>query len=111
MSAATSTVGCPWCAFSARPRALQTHLAGEHPEQVRTRQVEGTLRYEITCPRCGAPYDQRVKKAARDPTFVAEFEPEIRMVAFDMLVHHLVAEHEMTEPEAAPDRTAEQTGE
>jgi hypothetical protein len=35
-----------------------------------------------------------VRKGARDPEFVAEFEPQIRMVAFDMLVHHLVAEHE-----------------
>ena len=31
--------------------------------------------------------------AGRDPEFLAEFGTEIRMVAFDMLVHHLTAEH------------------
>lgn len=65
----------------------------------------GKVFYEITCPRCGARYEHVVRKGARDPDFVAEFEPQIRMVAMDMLVHHLMAEHEQPEP------SEQQTGE
>ena len=35
--------------------------------------------------------------------FLAEFATEIRMVAFDMLVHHLVAEHDETADRQAAD--------
>ena len=50
---------------------------------------DGKVFYEISCPLCGARHEQLVRKGAADPEFLAEFGTEIRMVAFDMLVHHL----------------------
>ncbi|TNC25821.1 hypothetical protein [Amycolatopsis alkalitolerans] len=86
-------MNCPWCAFEGAPRALHAHLAGEHPDAVRTKEMNGTQFYEVTCPVCGESYEHRLRKGTRDPRFLDEFGGEIRMVALDMLVHHLVAEH------------------
>ncbi len=86
-------VSCPWCAFAAGPRALHAHLGDRHGDAVSTTERYGKVFYEIVCPRCGARYEHVVRKGARDPEFVAEFAPQIRLVALDMLVHHLVAEH------------------
>lgn len=88
---------CPWCPVDSLPRELHRHLGEAHGAEVRTSERDGKQFYEITCPLCGASYDQRVKKGSRDPEFLAEFEREIRLVAFDMLVHHLIAEHEPQE--------------
>lgn len=85
---------CPWCdATAAGPRALHAHLGERHADQVRTVERNDRFFYQITCPLCGARYEHLVRKAARDPEFVAGFGREIAMVALDMLVHHLLAEH------------------
>jgi hypothetical protein len=42
---------------------------------------------------CGASYEQVTKKARRDPSFVSEYEYEIRLVIFDLLLYHLQGEH------------------
>jgi hypothetical protein len=84
---------CPWCEFAAAPSALHAHLGERHADQVRTAERNGKVFYEITCPRCGARYEHLVRKAARDPEFLAGFGREIALVAQDMLVHHLMAEH------------------
>lgn len=85
---------CPWCAVDASPRQLHAHLAAEHGSEVRTEERHGNHFYAVTCPRCGAAYEHTVRKGRRDPDFLQEFDREIRMVALDMLIHHLVAEHE-----------------
>ena len=90
----TGQLGCPWCDFAAGPRGLHAHLGERHGDAVTTSQRHGKVFYEVTCPLCGARYEHVVRKGAGDPEFVAEFGPQIRMVALDMLVHHLVAEHE-----------------
>jgi hypothetical protein len=64
---------------------------------------DGKVFYEISCPLCGARHEQLVRKGVRDREFLAEFATEIRMVAFDMLVHHLVAEHDETADRQAAD--------
>jgi len=87
-------VNCPWCDFAAGPRALHAHLGERHRDAVVASAGDGKARYEITCPRCGARYQHLVRKGARDPEFLTEFEREIQMVALDMLIHHLMAEHE-----------------
>jgi hypothetical protein len=87
-------LSCPWCEFAAGPRALHAHLGEQHGDTVATTQRHGKVFYQVTCPRCGERYEHVVRKGARAPEFVAEFEPQIRMVALDMLVHHLMAEHE-----------------
>jgi hypothetical protein len=94
---------CPLCDVTADPRALHAHLGECHSDQVRTGERNGRVFYEITCPACGSRYEHLVRKAARDPDFVEGFGREIAMVALDMLVHHLMAEHERPE-DAEPSR-------
>jgi hypothetical protein len=47
---------------------------------------------------CGASYEQVTKKARRDPSFVQEYEYEIRLVVFDLLLYHLQGEHNLPSP-------------
>ena len=86
---------CPWCEVVAGPRALHAHFDEWHGDQVSTGERNGKVFYEITCPECGQKYEHLMRKAARDPEFAGEFGREIAMVALDMLVHHLMAEHEL----------------
>jgi hypothetical protein len=90
---------CPWCTVDGPPRRLHAHLAEAHASAVHTDERSGNHYYSVTCPRCDATYEHSVRKGRRDPGFLDEFDREIRMVALDMLVHHLVAEHEQDEPE------------
>lgn len=84
---------CPWCDFEGAPRELHAHFGERHPDEVVFAE-RGTSRwYGIGCPVCGERYEHVVKPRSRDPHFVAEFQNEIRLVAFDMLVNHLIAEH------------------
>jgi hypothetical protein len=39
-----------------------------------------------------------MRKSGKVSGFVDEFDHPIRMVAFDMLINHLLAEHESTQP-------------
>lgn len=88
---------CPWCVFDGSPRQMHAHFADRHGGVVRTEERRGNHFYSVTCPRCDAAYEHTVRKGRRDPRFLEEFDREIRMVALDMLVHHLVAEHEPLE--------------
>jgi transcription elongation factor Elf1 len=90
-------MNCPWCEFEAGPRALHEHLGERHGDAVIATADEGHARYEITCPQCGARYQHVVRKGRRDPSFLTEFEREIQLVALDMLVNHLLAEHELSQ--------------
>lgn len=84
---------CPWCDFEGEPRQLHAHLAGAHPEEVRFEERASSRWYQITCPVCGDGYEHVVKPRGRDERFMEQFQAEIRLVAFDMLVNHLLAEH------------------
>ena len=88
---------CPWCEFDGGPRALHVHLSEQHADAVVASADEQNARYEITCPRCGARYQRIVRKGMRDPGFLTEFEREIQLVALDMLLTHLLAEHELSQ--------------
>ena len=90
-------LNCPWCEYAGPPRALHAHLGEKHGEAVVATAEDGKARYEITCPRCGAKYQHVVRKGGRDPGFLTEFEREIQLVALDMLVNHLLAEHELSQ--------------
>jgi hypothetical protein len=66
----------------------------DHHQDVVTTVPEGDrLVYTVTCPQCQARYRRPIKKSAQDPEFVVEFDRQIRMVALDMLLTHLLAEH------------------
>lgn len=85
---------CPWCGFDGAPRALHAHFGDTHREQVVVEDRGKHRFYGITCPVCGDSYEHVVKPRLRDPSFAEEFSHEIQLVAFDMLVNHLIVEHE-----------------
>lgn len=95
---------CPFCELELGWRELHAHLATEHAGEIITEEVGDRVVYAVTCPHCGARHRQPIKKGAADPGFVTEFEQQIRLVAFDMLLTHLLAEHE-----DLPDETTDQT--
>lgn len=84
---------CPYCDHEATPRALHAHLDTDHPDEVVLTESSGRLVYKVTCPRCDSHYEQAVKGRAATAAFAAEHAREIRLVGFDMLVNHLIAEH------------------
>lgn len=97
---------CPWCEHTGDPRPLHAHLSSSHPEQVSFVERGGRTRYEIVCPICSEGYDQVIKPRLDDPSFVEEYRQEIRLVAFDMLVSHLIGAH----PEGADNEVPETRG-
>jgi hypothetical protein len=87
-------VNCPFCSFEGPPRELHAHLGEQHSEAIRFEERGGRSFYALTCPICGDGYEREIKPRGRDPGFVEEFSAQIRLVAFDMLVNHLMGEHE-----------------
>jgi hypothetical protein len=87
-------VHCPFCSFDGPPRSLHAHLGDQHADAVRFEERGGRSFYALTCPICGDGYEREIKPRGRDPGFVDEFSNQIRMVALDMLVNHLMGEHE-----------------
>jgi hypothetical protein len=86
-------MNCPLCPFEGSPRALHAHLGDAHPDVVRFEERAGRSFYALTCPVCGEGYEHQIKPRGRDPGFVDEFAAQIRLVACDMLVSHLMGEH------------------
>lgn len=87
-------MNCPWCDFEGTPRSLHGHLGESHPEVVRFEERGASRYYAIDCPVCGEGYEHIIKPRLRDPSFMEDFQTEIRLVALDMLVNHLLVEHE-----------------
>jgi len=95
-------LNCCFCSFEGPPRTLHAHLGEQHSEAVRFEDRGDRWFYALTCPICGDGYEREIKPRGRDPGFVEEFSAQIRLVAFDMLVNHLMGEHEELEiPEGA----------
>ena len=90
-------MNCPFCSFEGPPRGLHAHLGEQHSDAVRFEEKNGRSFYALTCPVCGDGYEREIKPRGRDPGFVDEFSAQIRLVAFDMLVNHLMGEHEELE--------------
>ena len=100
-------MNCPFCSFEGPPRGLHAHLGEQHPDAVRFEDKGERWFYALICPICGDGYEREIKPRGRDPGFVEEFSAQIRLVAFDMLVNHLMGEHEDLELPADEDGTAE----
>jgi hypothetical protein len=90
-------LNCPFCSFEGPPRGLHAHLGEQHPDAVVFEDKGGRSFYSLTCPICGDGYEREIKPRGRDPGFVDEFSAQIRLVAMDMLVNHLMGEHEELE--------------
>ena len=101
-------MNCPFCPFEGSPRGLHAHLGEQHSEAVRFEDKGGRSFYALTCPICGDGYEREIKPRGRDPGFVDEFSAQIRLVAFDMLVNHLMGEHEELEIPAEEEPEAQQ---
>ena len=86
---------CPYCEFSGKRSEVHHHLADSHGDTLDRRidEFTGHTFFVVTCSMCGASYEQITKKALRDPGFVQEYEFEIRLVVFDLLLYHLQGEH------------------
>jgi hypothetical protein len=91
-------MNCPYCEFAGGWNALHLHLFEQHSDRVHTEEAGDRLVYVVTCPICSLAYRKPIKKSAADPDFVVEFERQIRLVALDMLMTHLLAEHDGEEP-------------
>jgi DNA-directed RNA polymerase subunit RPC12/RpoP len=87
-------MNCPWCEFVGDPRPLHAHFGADHPDAVQILVEEHRQTYSIQCPYCGDSYSQLIKPRGHDPGFLEEYGTQIRLVALDMLVNHLIAEHE-----------------
>jgi hypothetical protein len=94
---------CPYCDFSGNRDSVHAHLGETHGEHVSVRVDEAKDRryYGIVCPVCDAPWEAEIKPRGRDPNFLTEFDREIKLVAFDMLLRHIEGEH-MTGANAMP---------
>lgn len=86
-------ISCPLCSFQGGARGLHTHLSQEHKEVVRIEQSGAKRYYEVRCPTCGVSHRQDIKPGYMDPAFIEGYEEEIRLVATDMLVNHIIGEH------------------
>jgi hypothetical protein len=100
---------CPLCEYESTRAGVHSHLTDEHPAAVETwtQATSGKMRYRVTCPVCRSAHEATVKPRSHDPAFLTIFGREIRLVAFDMLLNHLEAEHEaLPAGEALPPRAA-----
>ncbi len=86
---------CPYCDVQGTRSEVHLHLAERHGDRLglRVDEFTGHTFYVVICPQCGASYEQITKKARRDPAFLEEYQHEIRMVVFDLLLYHLQGEH------------------
>ncbi len=87
---------CPYCDTAGSRQVLHAHLVDQHGDKVVGRRDEGSgkLFYRLDCPLCNEYSEREVNPRGRDPAFLEEFEREIRLVAFDLLLYHVEAAHE-----------------
>ncbi len=76
---------------------LHLHLVDNHAAEIRTEDIGDRTGYVVTCPHCSETYRKIIRKATGDPEFLREYHRQIELVAFDMLIHHMRAEHEPLE--------------
>ncbi len=88
-------MNCPFCDFQGSRGQVHQHLAATHGDRVAIHvdDDKGRRYYGVTCPVCQAPYEHQVKPRNDDPNFLQEFDREIKLVAFDMLLYHMQGEH------------------
>jgi hypothetical protein len=91
-------VNCPYCGAERSIRALHAHLAADHPAEVHTDEQGDRAVYVVTCPYCAEQYRHPIRKSAGSAEFLVEFDRQIRLVAFDMLINHVLAEHDLEPP-------------
>ncbi|RMG66728.1 MAG: hypothetical protein D6715_06215 [Calditrichaeota bacterium] len=83
---------CPYCNFNGHRMDLHAHLMEQHAEQVKVfvHRVTGKMMYEFQCPLCEEHWLKPLKKR---PSDLQAYVREIRMVAFDLFLYHLMLDH------------------
>jgi hypothetical protein len=86
---------CPFCDLQDHRRKVHLHLVEDHGSAVHMGMDEGRTRmfYCIGCPQCSFRLERTVKPRGKNPGFLQEFEREIKLVAFDMLLNHIELTH------------------
>jgi hypothetical protein len=73
------------------------HLGDDHTDQVRMFREEGKygpqLKFALDCPFCDEGLERVANPRGRESDFLVEFQREINLVAFDLLLYHLHASH------------------
>ncbi len=88
-----SILHCPICREGSDYRGLHLHLKGGHPDMVTIATDVPRRYFEVRCPLCPESYRQTLKTGKATIEFVEEFEDDIRLVASDILLQHLIGEH------------------
>ena len=90
-------MNCPYCAAPGTRMETHAHLGRNHPERVRMfREDDKTglrLKFALDCPFCDEGLERVANPRGRDPDFLEEFQREINLVAFDLLLYHFQASH------------------
>ncbi len=83
---------CPYCDFEGHRMDLHAHLIEHHEQEVKVfvHKVTGKMMYELTCPICREHWRKPLKKRPAD---LQAYVREIRMVAFDLFLYHLMDAH------------------
>lgn len=86
---------CPYCEIEDHRGKIHLHLLEGHNELVHTgfEADRSRMFYYVECPECKAKIERTVKPRGKDPGFLEEYEREIKLVAFDMLLNHIEAMH------------------
>lgn len=86
---------CPYCGMPGGIEAIHRHLCDAHTEHVTTTSddVHGRMEYLVVCPSCGHACRHILRPRNRNPHFLAEFQPEIALIAFDQLLYHMLRTH------------------
>ncbi len=92
-------MNCPYCDFDGHRMDVHEHLLNEHPEEVQiyVDDETGKLVYELSCPLCTEGVKAPLRKSA---AVLEQYQREIRMVAFDLLLYHLQDMHEEPPPDS-----------
>jgi hypothetical protein len=88
---------CPYCAAPGTRMETHAHLGQDHADQIRMfrEDVNGDtrLKFALDCPFCDEGLERIANPRGREPGFLEEFSREITLVAFDLLLYHLLAAH------------------
>lgn len=86
---------CVYCTADLPRPELHAHLVDDHVDEVKTWKTGAGRRfYQLKCPQCDEELMHEIKPRLRDPTYLEEYAREIRVVAFDLFLHHRSAAHE-----------------
>ncbi len=87
-------MNCVVCGFEDTWKKIHAHMSGTHLDLVALDRAGDRFFYEVSCPLCDWKFRKEVNPHGRDAGFMDTYEREIRLVAVDLLLYHLVESHE-----------------